>query len=253
MLIGFGQVGSLRILPETAEVTTKRNGLSEGSCSFEVTGDMRTTVSRAAFLAKLPVLGAVHPFVSFVWMDFRRLLFSPTCIRADCRYSGAEPGNYNVPQYELMIGMEEAPIETHPNFAAIAGIPSAPLNGAIFIDPASGQPGTDDDACVFDRFAPFVDGEPNPKAGIEAFLNPVATYTESYVTSALPSASGFGQRTSSVPGPGFPGSTGARDWLYMGYTYSRRGAPGGGTNVLYEVKNEWRMSGLKGWDEDIYA
>lgn len=247
-LKAFGTVNTANLLPQTVNLVQKQNGLSEGEAAYEVIG-----VHGPGLISALPALGSVHPFSNYVWMESRRLTWTPQGIRADCRYAGAELASLNVPQYELVITMDEQPIETHPDFDDIAGTPSSPQNGAIFIDADTGQIGTDDETAFFDRFAPILSGgSKNPKAGLEAFLSPSVTYRENYVTTALPSASGFGTRTSSVPGPGFPGTTGSRDWLYLGFTYQRRGAPGGGSSIVYEVTREWRLSGRGGWDDDIY-
>jgi hypothetical protein len=223
--------------------------LSEGECSFEVFG-----VPGAALAAYLPALGSTHPLNSSIWMESRVLLQTPNGLRADCRYAGAEEANFNIPQYELTISMQEQPIETHPRFVShLAGTAATPLNGAIFIDPQTGTPGTVNARCVFERFAPVLTGGgKNPKGGLEAFLAPTVTYRQNYVSGSPASGSDFGKISSSVPGPGYPGTTASRDWLMIGSTYQRRGSPAGGTYVVYEVSNEWLLSGPGGWDNDIY-
>lgn len=247
---GYGNL-AVRIMPDTARVRLKKNGLQEGECSFECIGEPGT--AGAILRGSLP-LGLAHPYNAWCWMETCEVVYTAKGAMAMCTYAGAMFENLDTPVYELVIGMEESPIETHPQFKDFAGKPSAPLNGALFLDPSTGQPSNDDAAGVFDRFLPFIAGDKNPKAGIESFLDPGVTYRESYVTQSLPSISGVGDVSGDVPGPGFPGKQGKRNWLYTGFNYRQRGNPNGQVNeVIYEISNEWKLSGRNGWDEDIYT
>ena len=81
----------------------------------------------------------------------------------------------------------------------------------------------------------------------------MVTYRRSYVKDSLPSVSKIGDITGNIPGPGMPGSLGKRNWLYTGLNYRQRGDPSGQINqVIYEVSDEWRLSGRNGWDQDVY-
>jgi len=246
----FGSA-AVRVMPETARLTVRRNGLTEGECSYECNGEQ--TAAGLALAAALPI-GSLHPYHTQVYLESRVLVYTPRGAIANCTYAGAEYEALDKPTYELIIGMEESPIEVHPNFEVIAGAPSVPVNGAIFLDPETGGISTDDATGVFDRFAPMLDATTkNPKGGIEAFLDPVVTYRQSYVTFTLPSASGFGDIDNDVPGPGFKGSLGLRTWLYVGFTYRRRGdTSSDGDRFVYEIQKEWKLSGRAGWDTDIY-
>jgi hypothetical protein len=186
-------------------------------------------------------------------METRIITQTPHGMRADCRYAGAEAAQYNIPTYEMVISMQEQPIETHPRFVShLAGTSAVPRNGAIFMDPSTGTVSTSNARGVFERFAPVLTGGgKNPKGGLESFLAPTVTYRENYVSGGSPSSAGFGRVTSSVPG--FAGFSGGRNWLNMGFTYQRRGSPSGGSNVVYEISNEWLLSGPGGWDSDIYS
>lgn len=249
----YGGTGTMRIMPGACRLTVKRNGLTEGECSFEVIGEQ---FSSGLLLQGLLPFGSLHPYNFNVYLETRSIVYTPTGAIANCTYAGAEYEALDQPTYELILGMEESPIETHPDFKDFAGKPSTAAavgNGALFIDPETGAATADDAVGVFDRFLPFVDGIKNPKAGIEAFLDPVATYRESYVATSLPSVSGFGDIASDVPGPGFRGSLGDRNWLYVGFTYRRRGDTSGiGSRIIYEIQKEWKLSGRAGWDADIY-
>lgn len=248
----FGSTYVARVVADSARVRQKRNGLLEGECTFEVVGEQSAA---GAYLAAVVYIGGLHPYNPLLYLETREIIYTPIGARAVCSYVGVEVEFLERPSYELIIGMEESPIEVHPNFETLAGTPEAPANGAIFLDPESGLFSTDNATGLFDRFAPITSGgDKNPLGGVEAFLDPVVTYRESYVTRNLPSASGFGMIDENVPGPGFKGSLGARNWLYVGFTYQRRGnSDPNNFRVLYEVQKEWKLSGRNGWNEDIYA
>ncbi len=148
------------------------------------------------------------------------------------------------PVYSLSSSLSEEPIELHPDFLDIAGTPSAPLNGAIFVDPETNLITTDNAKGVFREFLATIGGAANLKAGIESYLSPGATWTEIYFATSRPTDLGsLGERDSpSGPQPSF-GS--GRDWLYSGCEYTRRG-------YIYEIRKTWLLSGRTGWDEDIY-
>jgi hypothetical protein len=247
---GYGGVNIVRVIPDTARVVLKRNGLLEGECSFEVIGEPGIA---GGLITTYCYLGRPHPYNQAMWCETATISYTAKGAMAVCTYAGAQYDNYDQPVYELIIGMEEAPIETHPNFKDFAGSPSDPKNGALFLDPTSGQISADDAAGVFDRFLPFLDNDKNPKAGIESYLDPTVVYRRSYVKDSVPSVGGIGDIVSNVPGPGLPGGSGRRNWLYVGLNYRQRGDPSGQINqVIYEISDEWRLSGRNGWDRNVY-
>ncbi len=241
----------MQIVAGSARATRKANGLEEAECTFEVTG---APGSAGQLLEATQPLGSRHPYKPHLFMESQQLIYQAAGARLVCTYAGVTFEWLERPTYELVIGMQESPIETHPDFEDFAGKPSAPLNGALFINPETGLKTTSNTIGVFDSFLPYLTGGArNSKAGVEAYLDPTVVYRESMVSYTLPSASGFGQISGDVPGPGFRGSLGRRNWLYVGYTYRRRGAPQGlQSQVIYEVSKEWRLSGRAGWDDDIY-
>lgn len=251
-LKAFGSVLTVNIVPGSARATRKANGLEEAECTFEAIGDPGAA---GLALETAQPLGSRHPYKAHLFMESQQIQYQPTGARMICTYAGVTFEWLEKPTYELVIGMQESPIETHPNFEDFAGKPSAPLNGALFINPETGVKTTSNTIGVFDSFLPYLSGGArNDKAGIEAYLDPTVTYRESFVSYSLPSPSGFGRISGDVPGPGFRGNLGKRNWLNVGYTYRRRGAPQGAQNqVIYEIANEWRLSGRAGWDTDVYS
>ena len=140
--------------------------------------------------------------------------------------------------YELSGTLTEEPIETHPDFEDFAGTPSSPLNGAVFLDPETGKPTTDDAKGVFSEF-----GISGDKAGVSSYASPGVMWTETRYSTTKPTELGdLGQ----IDTPnGNPPTFSGRDWLLWDSSYRRRG-------FIYEIRIAWKLSGRNGWDEDIY-
>ena len=149
------------------------------------------------------------------------------------------------PVYELTGGLDQEPIESHPNFiSTIAGTPSAPLNGAVFIAPSTGLPTEDDEQGVFREFRANIGGGLNPKAGIESYLVPGAEWKMVEFTATKPTElRNLG--TIDAPTGGNPNLSG-RNWLLWSQTYTKRG-------FIYQVTTTWKLSGRNGWDTEIYG
>lgn len=147
-------------------------------------------------------------------------------------------GSLPDPTYELSGTLSEEPIETHPDFATFAGTPSAPENGAVFLDPETNKPTEDDDLGVFSEFTAG-----GGKAGVSSYVSPGALWTETSFSITKPT--GFGDLGEIDTPDGGPPTTGTRDWLLWDFSYRRRGH-------VYETRKTWKLSGRSGWDTDIY-
>lgn len=146
--------------------------------------------------------------------------------------------------YELSGSLGEEPIQTHPDFLTLAGTPASPLNGAVFLDPDTQQITTDDTKGVFREFKATIGGAANPKAGIEGYLSPGATWTEISFATGRPSDLGDLGEIDSPSGPN-PSFGGSRNWLFYDVGYQQRG-------YIYETRKTWKLSARGGWDSDIY-
>lgn len=149
------------------------------------------------------------------------------------------------PYYELQAGLDQEPIQCHPKFIShIAGTPASPLNGAVFIAPATGLPTSDNDAGVFREFAATIGGELNPKGGIESYFVPGAEWRViEFSTTRPPEFRNLG----TIDGPTGPNPTlSGRNWLLFSHTYLKRGG-------VYQSTTTWKLSGKNGWDSDIYS
>lgn len=142
--------------------------------------------------------------------------------------STPDPGNeLGNSTEEVITSMSEAPIETNPKFVTdIGGTQANPLNDAVFNDD-----GTFKGWKVTSRFA-----------GKESYLIPSTIYRRSTPSRTRPSSVGP-VGTISSPGIGSPATT---NWLYTARTWRRDGG-------VYEVSDEYMLSGPGGWDPVIYG
>ena len=189
----------------------------------------------------MPAMLSAHPIWTWLYMEKRRVEVTPGFLVITGQYAGITGGR-TPSVFEVSFAGCEEPIETHPDFVSdIAGLPSAPLNGAVFIDPESGKISTDDEKAVFDKFRVNVGGSRNAFAGVAAYLSPEATAREIWLGTAMVSAAGLGH----ISGPGI-GVSVPGNWLFTGVSSQQRGR-------VYSNAKEWRASGRNGWNNTIYG
>lgn len=235
----FGDTGLIR--GAAGELTTDRKGLVTGRMSYKV---------RPGQWADMPVIGSRHPYASFCVMERRQVRFDPGFWVVLADYVGCEV-NETEPVYDFSPGVGSEPLEITKNFVSeIAGKPSAPLNGAIFLD-EEGSLTKDDKRGVFDRFKILkADGTANPWAGAENFLTMNnGVWSKSWVSRVKPSGIAGSEKplkiVSSPPGPN-PSFGGSYNWLEFPPAYSVRGG-------VYDNRQSWLLSGSKGWNTVIYS
>lgn len=129
---------------------------------------------------------------------------------------------------EVITSTSEAPIETHPRFVStLGGTKAAPLNGAVFNDDGTFKGWKAD----------------SPYAGKEAFLIPSTVYRKTTPSRTRPLNIG---PVGTIVSPGIGGGQVGSNWLYTCKTWRRDGG-------LYEVSEEYMLSGPGGWDSTIYS
>lgn len=205
-----------------------------------------STVAKCATTSPtaIPAMFSVHPIYTFLNLERRRVSIENGYYVIQGDYAGVDGSPFAI--YELCLGLGEEPIQTHPRFDEIAGSPSAPINGAKFLDFETQRISTDDDRGIFVEFSPYNGGVLNPKGGISSFLDmSQAVWRERYVSRSRPGDIAFVGHISFPSGP-VPGLGSGQNWLYAGVTYEQRG-------LAYTVSREWRASGFRGWDSDIYG
>lgn len=234
----YGRSG-LKLQPGS-EVTETKEGLSTGTATWQA------PAKRAYELA--PLIGSSHPYVKFLRMERRRIIFNNDFAIISGEFAGMDPskGEDSIPVYELQIGTSEEPAEVHPDFVSkIAGRPSRPLNGAYFIDPGTGDQTTDDKIGVFEKFVLIHNGEKNRLAGIVAYLDASEViWRKKYTSRARPNDIASVGTIDSPEGPN-PNLGKGRTWLYNGLSYTERGD-------VFSIAKEWRCSARGGWNELFY-
>lgn len=230
----FGNTGLVVEIP--GELVTDLYGLS--TCSLVASCPMNR-------LDLVPPLFSQHPFFPYLNAEHQRVTIKDAKLFITIDYAGVNGAT--VPIYELCAGVGEEPIETHPNALAIMGTPDSPVNRALFVDFETGQLSNDPARAVFREFFPYLeDGSLNPFAGISAYLDfSQCVWRQRYYSTAYPSDATSLGRINSPPGP-VPALGGSRNWIYMGLTFEQRG-------IVYGVTREWKASGFRGWNADIYS
>lgn len=202
------------------ELITDRYGISSAEAVWEYVGD-------DPVMSIAPKIGSAHPDYGFLSLDLRRIVKASGKHTIRGSYYGVD-GTPD-PVYSLKVSMRDEPIETHPKFAEFA----TAANGAKF-DPETGE------------FWGFFDKTKPDWHGVESYLDPGATWTETSVRSTRPNdLHDLGDRD--APSGPYPQNIGAgRNWLYIGCDYEKRGS-------CYTISKTWQLSGRYGWNQTIYS
>lgn len=128
---------------------------------------------------------------------------------------------------ETITSTSEAPIETHPDFTSIlGGNKAAPKNGA-----------------VFDTDGKFTGWKSDsPYAGKESYLIPSTIYRKTTPSRVRPTSVG---PVGTIVSPGIGGGGLDANWLFTVRSWRRDGG-------VYEVTEEYMLSGPGGFDPTIY-
>jgi len=223
------------ILAAAGELSADRYGLYTGRCQFKFPpGEW----------SLLPGGGAVHPHAPWAVSEKQTVLFTPGFWTLNVEYAGT-PIEVSPPVYESRRGTGQEAIQTNPRFVShIAGKPSAPLNGAIFLDP-NGDVTTDDVLGTFDKFKLIVDGKRNELFGLNAYLAVNNTiWSKSWTQRSKPSQDNVG-KIATPSGP-YPNYGAGSNWLDLGVDYTQR------ANV-YACHQQWMGSGPGGFSTIVYA
>lgn len=164
--------------------------------------------------------------------------------------NGEENGR---PEYSLEGTTSSEPIETHHRFESkIAGKPSDPRNGAVFVDIATGNVTTSDTNYKFKEFGVVTPMPDHPKAGIKSYEEKSLVYTETrtYSHSNLNTVALNMNKLGEIDTPPsssiLPTTTTGRNWILASCSVVKVG------NGM-KVTRSWKLSGRKGHDPDIYS
>lgn len=225
----FGNQGLITESP--GRVTTDIFGLETCTAVYKCPADRRGLV---------PAMFSQHPIFTYLNLERRTVDIQPGFLVITADYAGVPQESRHI--FELSFATAEISIQQHPKFVTdIAGKPSAPLNGAVFVD-ENGLLTTDDSKGVFDKFRATISGAKNEFAGITAYLAPGATAREIWIAGTRASTAGVGH-ISGAPFAAPPGT----NWLFMGASSQQRG-------IVFSNTYEWRSSeGGKQWNPIIYG
>ena len=162
--------------------------------------------------------------------------------------------------FNLDITTTSEPIDTHPDFKTkIGGAQGAPIHQALFEEgvfkgfPVKYSKKNDGPiGALNSRGLPAQFGDQNRMAGVTSYLNASATWTMSFKSDQTPSINGLGKRME--PEGDAPTPKG-RNWLYTGFsaTFTSPAKGDRRKKTIGTITKEWRLSGRRGWDKDIYG
>jgi hypothetical protein len=163
--------------------------------------------------------------------------------------------------FTLEVSTTTEPIDTHPDFATkIGGSKAKPIHQAIFnadgtfekfpLKYLKSQDG--DIGALNAKGKPANFGDQNRMAGVDSYLESSAVWTKSFKSDKTPTIEGLGKIM--TPDGGAPTPAG-RNWLYTGFSASFTSPAKGERRkkTIGTIKKEWRLSGRRGWDKDIYG
>lgn len=147
--------------------------------------------------------------------------------------------------FEFDVSMSEDPVESHPNFDAIAEKYGWDEVEKAF--PKFPPGGTSDGGALSKK----TKAAKNPLYGTESYLAVGAIFRKTYAARTIPASvlRGIGGIVERPPDIGqfhMPSTGSKRNWLKLAPKIRRRG------NSV-EVTEEWMLSGPNGWNKDIYS
>ena len=176
----------------------------------------------------------------------------------DTAKDAAQSGKYGY-KCSLDVTLTDEPLLTHPQFANTSGAMleyvKALMDGARMWElvpevDSNGKPKLDKDGLpVKKRLSTLLQGGGKlvelAQKGITTYKSPAATFSESYVSkSGAVDTSGVGQVGTPGGAPAFKG----RDWLLISRNSSLNE-----DGKSYTVSSVWMLSGVGGWDSDLYG
>lgn len=176
----------------------------------------------------------------------------------DTAKEAAETGKYGY-KCSLDVTLTDEPLLTHPKFSGTSGATleyvKALMDGArmwelVPVVDRDGKPQVDKDGLpIKKRLGSLLQGGGKlvelAQKGVTTYKSPAATFSESYVSkSGSVDTSGVGQVGKPGGAPVFKG----RDWLLVS-----RNASLNDDGKTYTVSSVWMLSGVGGWDSDLYG
>lgn len=235
----FGNTGLVLADPGTLE--TDYTGLVQISSVWKCPIDGNPGLA----VGRMPKLYAKHPLYPFLELSHRSVALEGAWAVATCRYGGFQGSEFTPPVYEMSVSLSQLSIQLHPKFTTLAGKPTDPKNGSLWVSLVTGRglpPGEKADSDEGWKFAGWsVDSE---FAGETEYLCPIVTWRETINRKrgwvAVSSAGKI-----DTPRGRYPRLSGG-NWLNMGTSMTIHGA-------AVQATTEWRHSRPGGkWNAKIY-
>jgi hypothetical protein len=226
--------------PDGDDVRQGPDGSGEAVLTYKVT-------SAGFTLSSIPNPLSPHPAYPALKLYEAQAKREPGNVMAvTCTYRGVIVGNkYTYSQQEFSVNTSADPVETHPSFAFPANNPPvSPTELATIQKYLDNNTVPVYTIAVAGATAAGVTLYKKKRRGIDSYLNIGGIYKLTYIQDDIPSAyGGVGKITISPPlGPIPPGN---RNYLYSGLSWRKQGG-------VVTVNEEYTMSGLGGWDPDLY-
>lgn len=248
----FGSSGL--ILEDPGTLYGDRSGLVTATAVFKIPREKWQHADVGTYCN----LNSPHPIFTFIGVEkFELSLQGPYAV-IKCDYAGIQAqysSSGTPPEYELIVGVSESPIATHPKFqSSIGGTPKAPQNGANFrnvdsnVKPANAKNISKTVAgFYFEVFDVTIGEKLNDLAGVSSYLEANMTFKKSWKMNRFPSSAEVNDvGTLANPPPPCPTVSAGRTWLNMGVSASHK------RGFAYFWSQEWRLSGRRGWSTKIY-
>jgi len=227
--------------PDGDDVRQGPDGSGEAVLTYKVT-------SAGFTLSSIPNPLSPHPAYPALKLYEAQAKREPGNVMAvTCTYRGVIVGNkYTYSQQEFSVNTSAEPVETHPRFAfPVNNPPVSPTelatiqkfldNNTVPVYTKAVGGATDAGVLLYNK----------KRRGIDSFLNIGGTYKLTYIQDNIPSIySGIGNIILSPPlAPVLPGD---RNYLYTAINWRKQGG-------VVTVSEEYTMSGIAGWDPDLYS
>jgi len=181
----------------------------------------------------IPRYGDVHPHYSFMRLEDFSLSNDEGFYIVDANYVGIE-GTETAKVYEFSGNVTQEPIETHPNWVTVLSNKNE-FHPTLTSSQISIGGGTN-------KVSTFE--VTNEKwNGITDYLVPSGTLSVTWYSTTAPSALNLSKIFSKVYD--FSMNIGDKNWNQTGLTSRIRGG-------IYEIKEEYMLSGIRKWNTDVY-
>lgn len=212
------------------------DGSGQASLTYKCTEESQFAVI-PAYLTPHPYLPALKAYESDLDREPGGI------IRITTIYKGVLASNpEELAQHDFSRTVSQEPVETHPLFALPRADPPVTPSDIAVIELAlqNAQPPTVELSAkaqlLYDK----------KRRGIDSYLRSGSVYRKTYVSANIPSAGDLvGVGKIKEPGIPAPASPADQEYLFVGLSWNK-------TAGVVTITEEYQLSGIGGWDPDLY-